>query len=229
MTKASRVRRILLTILWVGVVGFAVSEHVTRNYFQVRYQKEATHRQQLQQRLSELETTHAQLTDQLSREQQRTQELSTILTEKTTKLDQTLARLTEEGRTARELRVRLARLQQEMDQLQGELALTLEEQFKELPARSDSNAVELERVVVGHASSPLLEGRVVSVHPEWDFVVIDLGWDVVKIGDRIQILRDNAVIADAQIERVQESICAATVLPEWEPSKVKVNDLARVL
>ena len=90
-------------------------------------------------------------------------------------------------------------------------------------------AVELERVLVSSDGASPLQGRVISVHPEWNFVVIDLGWDAVKIGDTISILRNEAVLAKAKVERVQEGVSAAAVLPEWDADGIEVNDRAQLL
>ena len=105
--------------------------------------------------------------------------------------------------------------------------MTLQERPRE-PA-ADSNPVQLERVVVSHADASELKGRIVSVHQDWNFVVIDLGWDAVKIGDTVSIFHNEQLLAKARIERVQEAVCAATILPEWNAASVQVNDVARVL
>jgi hypothetical protein len=60
-------------------------------------------------------------------------------------------------------------------------------------------------------------------------VVISLGWDAVRIGDVVSIFRGNQLQAKAKIERVQEGVCAATVLPDWKTDALELNDVARVL
>jgi hypothetical protein len=67
------------------------------------------------------------------------------------------------------------------------------------------------------------------VHKEWSFVVVSLGWNSVKIGDTISILRDDRLLAKAKVERVQEDVSAATLLPDWQDVEVAVNDLVQVL
>jgi len=96
---------------------------------------------------------------------------------------------------------------------------------------SQRRMIELEKVVVTHPASPApgLQGRVLSVNPEWHFVVIDLGWDVVNIGDVVSIYRNDQLLGKARVERVQEQVCAAALLPEWVESQVQVNDVVRVL
>ena len=74
-----------------------------------------------------------------------------------------------------------------------------------------------------------LNGRIVSVHADWNFVVIDLGWDNVQIGDQVSIVRNGEVLAEAQIARVQEAVSAATVMPAWSAEAIQVNDQVDLL
>ena len=148
-------------------------------------------------------------------------------------LEQSVGRLMEETRTVRELQMHLAAMQQQMDQLQGELAVTLQE-HQGTPGQARQQQpkpapVQLEKIVVSDAGSVGLQGRVLSVHRDWSFVVIDLGWDAVKIGDVASVFRNEQLLAKVRVDRVQEGICAATLLPEWEHADVRVNDSVRVL
>jgi hypothetical protein len=115
-----------------------------------------------------------------------------------------------------------------MAQLQGELADALH-LAQVAPGATSSAAVELERIMVSSDTSPALRGRVISVHPEWDFVVIDLGWDAVKIGDTVTIMRNEELLAKAKVERVQEGVSAAAIMPEWDAKTVRVNDRVKLL
>lgn len=224
----SRERQVLLAVLGVALVGAAAGEHVARRLIARRYRQALESRRQLELRFSEMLTTHEQLKQRVEQEQARSRELSQELVSSRAQLEEAVGRLAQSSQGSRELRMRLAAMQQQMDQLQGELALTLEERQK--PAASgETGAVQLQRIIVSDAGTPALQGRVVSVHPEWRFVVIDLGWNAVKIGDTVSIFRKEQLLAKVRVERVQEGVCAATVLPEWETADVHVNDLVRVL
>ena len=59
--------------------------------------------------------------------------------------------------------------------------------------------------------------------------MISLGWDAVRIGDVVSIFRNDQLQAKAKIERVQEGVCAATVLPDWKTEAIQLNDLVRIL
>ncbi len=221
-------RRIVVTVLWVAVCGIAIAEYLLLGHFQTRYQQEAQYLKRIEGRFERVSAQHQQTRRQIVRDQHHTRRLVKVLMKNSTQLNHTRAQLAQQRQTVQKLHARLSDVQQQMDQVQGELALALERESGSSELRQP-DAVELERVLVSNANMPALEGRVVSVHPEWHFVVIDLGWDVVNVGDRVQIVRDGSRVADARVERVQESICAATILPEWEPTSIRVNDLARVM
>lgn len=172
--------------------------------------------------------THDQLKGDLAREQGRSQELSDTLAAARGKLDEMTARLSDENGNVRKLQARLAAMQGQMDRLQGELALTLQER-QQAGGTEGPGPVQLERILVSGDASSGLHGRVLSVYQEWDFVVINLGWDVVRVGDTVSIVRGGQLLAKARVERVQEDLCAATVLPEWDAAAVNVNDAVQLL
>ncbi|MBI4341672.1 MAG: hypothetical protein HY598_05265 [Candidatus Omnitrophica bacterium] len=224
----SHIRWAVVTAAGIGLLGVAIGEDVLRRRADRRYQHEAGHRRQLEGHYREALVSHERLTQQLVQEQDASRQLSDALMAANAKVEEAVGRLTEENRTVRDLQARLAAMQQQMDQLQGELAMVL--QRRDDAARGASTTqVELERILVSPDGASALQGRIVSVHPEWNFVVVSLGWDTVKIGEVLSIVRDEQVLAKARVERIQEGVCAATVLPEWAIADVQVNDVARTL
>ena len=221
-------RRALLAVLGFVVVAAAAGEHLGRRIVERRYQSAIEARQQLERQVSGVLATHQKLTNELATQRQRNQKLSDAMAAKSAELEQAVGRLAEESRTIRELEQRLRTQEQQMAQLQGELSSVLQRAQASMEAAPEA-AVELERVMVSAAGSPSFQGRVVSVNPEWNFVVVDLGWDAVKIGDTISILRNEAVLAKAKVERVQEGVSAAAVMPEWNATDIHVNDRAQLL
>ena len=224
----SRQRRLLLGGIGVLIVGFAASEHLARGVIERRYHQAVAGRQQLERQFASLLSTHRELADHLKTEQQRSKELSEALASTRQELEVTVGQLSEETTSSRDLRMRLASMQQQMDRLQGELALALEDQREEA-ASGASGPVQLERIVISDAGSATVQGRVLSIHRDWNFVVVDLGWNAVKIGDILSIYRNEQLLAKARVERVQEGVCAATILPEWQTSEIHINDQARIL
>ena len=221
-------RRVLLAVLGMVVTITAVGEHLGRRLIERRYRQVLETHQQLERQVGGVLSTHKQLTNDLTAERQRTQTLTNAVAEKNAELDKTIGRLAEEAQTVRGLQQQIKVQEQQMAQLQGELADALH-LAQVAPAAGTSAAVELERIMVSNEASPALQGRVISVHPEWNFVVIDLGWDAVKIGDTVSIMRNDELLAKAKVERVQEGISAAAIMPEWDTEKVQVNDRVKLL
>ena len=225
-------RGIFVAVAGVALAGAAAGEHVSRRLIERRYHESVESRQKLELRFGEVLASHKQLESALKHEQEHSQELFGALGAMRGELEQSVGRLMEEARTVRELQVRLAAMQQQMDQLQGELAVTLQEHQGATPVRApqrQSAPVQLEKIVVSDAGTLGLQGRVLSIHRDWHFVVIDLGWDTVKIGDIASVFRDEQLLAKVRVDRVQEGICAATLLPEWESADIRVNDAVKVL
>ena len=221
-------RQIFVAVLGIGVLGGLVEEHLARQAAERRYREAVEDRRRVELQFAEVRATHERLTSDLQKEQQRSGELTQALTSARAQLEQAVGRLTEEGRTVRELQQRLATMQHQMDQLQGELAIALQDREGSLNT-GKASPVQLERVVVSDASMANFQGRILSVHRDWNFVVVNLGWNEVKLGETISIFRDEHLLAKARVERVQEGVCAATMLQEWANADIRVNDLVRVL
>ena len=210
------------------LIGAMVIEDTARRSAERRYRDAVVGRRQLELQFGEVLATHGQLKERLSQEQQRSQALGEELLAMRGKLEEAVGRLSDEMKTTRQLQVRLGAMQQQMDQLQGEVALSMKDQ----PASASATAgaqVQLERIVVSDGEAASLKGRVLSVHKNWNFVVIDLGWNTVRIGDVVSIFRNNELLAKARVDRVREGASAATLLPGWERSDVQINDLVRLL
>ena len=213
----------------VAAAALATEDHF-RRLNDEKYLRAVEGRRLLEQRVAHVLSAHDQLQQNLQREQQRSQELAAALTKTQTQLEQVVGRLNEENQNVKTLKMRMSKVHQQMDQLQVELAMALQARQGGGGEKSaEAGPVQLERVVVSSAESPGLQGHILSVHPDWDFVVIDLGWNAVKVGEVISITRDNTLLAKARIERVQEAVCAATILPEWQTAAIRVHDLARIL
>lgn len=214
----------------VALAAVALGQWAGHRQLERRYRESLTARQRLELEAGQLRADRDRLAGTVAQEQQQLAQLSSAVSAKDTELRQTLERLLQEEHIIQELQGRLLAMQLQFDRLQGELAAALEEHPAGAPA-SAGRMIELEKVVVTHPASPApgLQGRVLSVNPEWRFVVIDLGWDVVNIGDVVSIYRNDQLLGKARVERVQEQVCAAALLPEWVESQVQVNDVVRVL
>lgn len=221
------IRRVLPAVVGVLLVGFAGAEHLYRRtvewHFWASEERHARLERQLTERLAKRYESEARM----QQERQRNRELTDALTQKTVQLNDTVERLAQQTQMARELEGRLAAMEQQMGRLQGELSLALQRVSGRQPG---ANQVQLERVIIGsEASQSGPRGRVVSIDENWNFVVFDLGWDTVKIGDTVSIVRNDRVLAKARVERVQEDVAAAAILPDWQDAQIQVNDAVQVL
>ena len=222
--------RLVLVGSSVALAAVAVGQWAGHRQLERRYRESLQARRQLELEAGQLRADRDRLAATVTEEQGRVAQLSSAMSDKDTELQQGLQRLLQEERIIQELQGRLLAMQLQFDRLQGELAAALEERPAGAPA-SQGRMIELEKVVVTHSAAPApgLQGRVLSVNPEWRFVVIDLGWDVVNIGDVVSIYRNDQLLGKARVERVQEQVCAAALLPEWVESHVQVNDVVRIL
>lgn len=221
-------RSAVVAMIGIGIVGVCIGLWVGRQGVARRYEEALAIRRNLELQAGEAAAVQGRLHGELELERQRSLELSEALAATRGQLEEAVGRLTEESRSARELKARLAGVQRQMEQLQGELVVALEAREGSVPPAS-AGPVQLERVVVSGPGSPRLQGRVMSVHQDWNFIIVDLGWDAVRIGDTVSVFRDDRLLAKARVERVQEGICAAAILPEWKAAEIRVSDLARVL
>ena len=224
--KEGRVSKAGQVGMLVGAVALGaavVAEDLGRRGAERRHQAAMEARQRLELQYGEVLATHQQVQAELATERQRSSELTGALGTLRARLEEAVGRLADEMRQVQSLQGRLASMQEQMDQLQGELAMSLQQ------AAGGSGPAELERVLVRDAEAAAQAGRVISVHDAWDFIVIDLGWDAVKIGDTVSIFRDDQLLAKARVERVQEAVSAASLLPEWRSVEVRVDDLVRLL
>lgn len=95
---------------------------------------------------------------------------------------------------------------------------------KEAPAKA---AVEVK--AVQPAPPAPLEGKVLAVNEEYDFIVISLGKkDNIAIGDAVQILRQDKKIAEAKIEEVRDTMSVAMPVAQGMIKNIKEEDRALV-
>jgi septal ring factor EnvC (AmiA/AmiB activator) len=221
-------RKAWLAVGMLALVGAVAAEDLARRRLARQLVQAAQASARLEEELGRALGRYEQAAGELAQTRTRADALASELERRSKHLDEAMARLAEQSTSMRELERRLSATRAQFEQLQGELAVVLGEAKARALIQSDA-AVALDRILVASEGSRVMEGRVISVHPEWSFVVADLGWDSVKIGDTVSILRDDEVQAKARVERVQEDVCAATILPEWDATSVQINDAVRPL
>lgn len=95
------------------------------------------------------------------------------------------------------------------------------------PAAPSEGAVQTDAAQPDAAKSGPLEGKVLVVNKEYDFIVISLGKkDNVAMGDAIEILRKDKKIAEAKIEEVRDAMSVAMPLSQGMIKNIKEDDRA---
>lgn len=158
-------------------------------------------RDTLQQQLGAQRETAAKLTETIG---QKDSEIKTIA--------QKLDKAVEERR---ETETQLVALMQEKRILEARIAKT----------ETGAAPVELEKVIVKAQSA--LKGKVLTVNKEQKFVVVSIGkQNKLNLGDILSIYRGEEFIGRVQIEKMEEKIAAAAILPEWENADFQKDDEA---
>ena len=213
----------------LGIAAVWSLDHTAYRTLKIQYDAATTAHEQLAQQVDRLRGDYRRLLEAVSTQQSKTQELTHALSAKEEALRQTETRMKQADLVMRELQERLSVVQHHFDLLQEEYMLSMRSRDAERVGRASQ--VELEKVVVMPPSSTATgwEGRVVAVHPEWQFIVVDLGWETVNLGDLVTIYHGSQIVAKARIERVQKEASVATLLPEWTVDQITVNDAVRAL
>ena len=88
--------------------------------------------------------------------------------------------------------------------------------------------VELEKIVIKPGSITI--GKITMVNKEYAFVVVNLGSQHnIKVGDILSVYRNDEFIGKVQIERAEEKMSAAAVLPDWQNVEFKENDVVKTI
>jgi len=164
--------------------------------------------------------------DSLSEEKNKFQKEAIALREKASSLDQELA-------ASKDLRKELT-----------EKLKKREERIKSLEESAEQAKVELDKIIItpGKAvesiemgkriiEEPLqaIEGQVLKINSENNFVIISLGQSSNLQDDAIvEIYRGKSLLGEARVTRVQATMSVADILPPLLASKLKVNDKAVV-
>jgi len=180
----------------------------------------------LKQDLVQEKVWSGSLQEQIKEKEKQVQEALNKMEEKNKVVDEALAKFEEEKKRSRLLENDCKRMENKISSLAKENK-SLRQRLKN-KGPSFAPAVELEKIVVTSGPRSIKEGKVLSINKEYGFIVVNLGAAKVKIGDKVYINRKDKLIAKAVIEKVEDSICAATVLPGYEQVEIKEGDLARV-
>lgn len=89
--------------------------------------------------------------------------------------------------------------------------------------KEETEKIELKEIVVTPGKA--MEGRIISVDKETEFVIINLGKkDGVKIGKIMSVYRGKDYLGDIKVTRLQPEMSAADLLPPFSSRLVRKND-----
>lgn len=106
----------------------------------------------------------------------------------------------------------------------------LEKKLKDLEAKSQD--VQLDRIVVSSKpegaeaeAASNLEGKVLVVNREYDFIVVNLGQkDNINIGDKLEVFHLNNKIGEVKIEEVRDTMSVAVPLTQDLVKQISEDD-----
>lgn len=170
--------------------------------------------QQLRRRENELLASASQRDQQVDRLQSELAELRAHKDNLSNDIDR-------QRKEAEELKRQLGEIRQAKE--------ALEARFDRPAVPEGGKGVELEPIVVKVQPSSL-SGRVLVVNKEFNFVITNLGKrDELALGDSLEVVREERAVAKVQVEKLYESMSAATILPEGRPIDIQEGDYVRKL
>ncbi len=153
-------------------------------------------------------------------------------------LEKSIIRLTQEkDEVQKKLGQTESMVQSKIDEI-WEIKESLDRSFRMAQGKPAAGEVELPPIVVSaqgngaavktepKVSKPGLEGKVVSVNEENNFIIVDVGEKRgVRVGDVLGVYRGSEYIARVEVIQVRQDISAADIKDQW--SKVKAGDVVR--
>jgi DNA repair exonuclease SbcCD ATPase subunit len=197
-----------------------------KKVLEVKLDKEIKEKETVKQELVQEKKWSGSLEEQLKEKEKQIEEALNKIEEKKKLVNEAFTKLEDEKK-------RSAKLEQDLQRAGSKLSSLVRENKslrQELRSKASSltPAIELEKIVVTTSSLNPKEGKILAVNKEFDFIVINLGVDDMKVGGRVSIIREGKLIAEARVERVEEKVCAATVLPEYKQVEIKESDGVRI-
>ncbi len=177
--------------------------------------------------LAQSQLRQAQVELALRTEANRAAKLEHVLAGKTREMSELISRLMTTTEQLASFQNKVKTRDEQISRLQTEITLARRdapEAPAPLAASEDAARVELDKIAVAMPRATSPAGRVLQVNAEWGFIVVDLGWNTAGLGQQLDIYRDNQLIAQAQVERLQENALAARVLPPYQTASIQLQD-----
>jgi predicted RNase H-like nuclease (RuvC/YqgF family) len=248
----------LAVVVAAVAVAFLIREQELRQKKERELAFVQAEKEDLEQQLNEVRTAKQQVEadlaraktqlDQLNQELAASRQVKETLTKTIEDRQREIDRLNKDLSQIRTERSALAEqadtLKRQHDSMQAQLT-QLEQAKAELEAKvlelTGQPTVELDKVVVtgpeseaaiGSAGGPspvsLLQGQVLVVNREYDFIVMNIGKNQgLQIGQEFQIVRGAEVLGRVKIEKIYDELSAAAILPESNKAAIREGDLVK--
>ena len=180
---------------------------------------------QTQQQLTDSESARKKAEQAEATEKKRADDLNTKLAQTTQERDTAQSELeaykiTGTAQQFASMSKTLQKAQDEIDGLNGEKAV--------LQRKLDRLQVRLQRYEGSNTVVTLradLHGKIVSVDPKWDFVVLNIGQDQgVKPDGELLVSRDGKLVAKVVVTTLEKDRCIANIVPGWKLGEVFEGD-----
>jgi hypothetical protein len=148
---------------------------------------------------------------------------NTELSQEKAKMDQVLAALPK-GIPPDQIGPKIKELQEQVITFEQEKAI-LEERLKTLLAEEK----RLKAMVITKKTGILpegIEGRVMAVNEDWNFVVLDIGHKQGLVENaRMLVYRGGSLVGKIRITSVEPTVSVADILPEWKQGRIQEGDI----
>jgi uncharacterized coiled-coil protein SlyX len=175
---------------------------------------------QTQDKLTATEQELAQTKQELALAREEIAQLQQRLADTESKLAQANQRISE-------LEGTVAELNADLEQKRADIA-KLEEEKQALFDEKTQLEVIIERMSKNEATGvmrPGLSGRIVAANPEWNFVVIDVGYkDGAKIAGEFIVHRNEQVVGRVRIVDIRERLSIANIKRDWQQMPIQEGD-----
>jgi len=96
----------------------------------------------------------------------------------------------------------------------------LEEKVRDIV---NKQGIELERIVVRTEGE--LEGRVLVVNRDYNFIVVNIGHDDdIRLGSTLTVFRSGKYVGEAKVEKIYDTMSAAAISKELKSGAIMIND-----
>ncbi len=177
-------------------------------------------------KVNELQTETALLSENLEEQKRKSASAEREAQEKEKQLVAARERLQKAREEKEELERQVVREQERYTQLKSridkliDVKNTLDKKVRDI---INKQGVELERIVVHSAGQ--LEGRILVVNRDYNFVVVDIGErDEVGEGTVLTLFHDGAYAGEAEIDKVYDTMSSATIIKEATRGLIEVGD-----